>query len=81
MPVVVGLYWRRAPQAGALASMLGGMTTCLAWSRFGSPYFLGLDPAEAGVLVSAALMWGVSVLSQPASERTLQQFFGNPTKS
>lgn len=77
IPVVVGLNWRRATRAGAIASMLGGMTACLVWSRFGSPYFLGLDPAEAGVLVSALMMWGVSVLSAPASDKTLQQFFGD----
>ncbi len=30
IPVVVGLNWRRATRAGAIASLLGGMTTCLA---------------------------------------------------
>ena len=81
IPVVVGLNWRRATRAGAIASMLGGMTTCLIWSRLGSPYFLALDPAEAGVLVSAASMWGVSLLTSPASDGTLQQFFGDRVKS
>jgi len=60
---------------GAIASMLGGMVTCLAWSRLGSPYSLGLDPAEAGVLVSAAMMFAVSLLTSPASEGTLRRFF------
>src|SRR4029453_12036124 len=68
IPVVVGLNWRRATRSGAIASMLGGMITCLAWSRLGSPYFLGLDPAEAGVLVSAVMMFSVSLLSTPVSE-------------
>ncbi len=77
IPVVVGLNWRRATRAGAIASMLGGMTTCLAWSVLGSPYFLGLDSAEAGVLVSAAMMFAVSLLTSPASEGTLRQFFGD----
>jgi Na+/proline symporter len=81
IPVVVGLNWRRATRAGAIASMLGGMVTCLAWSRFGSPYFLGLDPAEAGVLVSAAMMFAASLLTSPASEETLRQFFGDPVLS
>ena len=76
IPVVVGLNWRRATRGGAIASMLGGMVTCLVWSRLGSPYFLGLDPAEAGVLVSAVMMFAVSLLTQPASEATLRQFFG-----
>jgi Na+/proline symporter len=78
IPVVVGLNWRRATRAGAIASMLGGMVTCLAWSRFGSPYFLGLDPAEAGVLISGALMFTVSLTTSPASAGTLRQFFDDP---
>lgn len=77
IPVVVGLNWRRATRAGAIASMLGGMITCLAWSQFGSPYFLGLDPAEAGLLVSAAMMFAVSLLTSPASEGTVRKFFGD----
>jgi Na+/proline symporter len=75
IPVVVGLNWRRATRAGAIASMLGGMATCLAWSRLGSPYFFGLDPAEAGVLVSALAMFAVSLMTPPASEQTLRLFF------
>jgi Na+(H+)/acetate symporter ActP len=77
IPVVVGLNWRRATRAGAIASMLGGMTACLAWSRLGSPYFLGLDPAEAGVITSAILMVVVSLMTAPASASTVRQFFGD----
>jgi Na+/proline symporter len=78
IPVVVGLNWRRATRAGAIASMLGGMVTCLVWSQLGSPYFLKLDPAEAGVLVSAALMVAVSLTTSPPSAGTLRQFFDDP---
>lgn len=77
IPVVVGLNWRGATRAGAISSMLGGMSACLLWSRYGSPYFLGLDPAEAGVLVSAGLMWAVSRVTSPASAFALRQFFGD----
>jgi Na+/proline symporter len=76
VPVVVGLNWRGATRAGAIASMLGGMIACLAWTRYGTPYFLGLDPAEAGVLVSAAAMVVVSRASTPTTEATLLRFFG-----
>ena len=77
IPVIVGLNWRRATRAGAVASMLGGTAACLLWSRYGSPYWFGLDPAEAGVLVSAALMVGVSMVTRPASDGTLETFFGS----
>jgi Na+/proline symporter len=75
VPVVVGLNWRRATPAGAIASMLGGMAACLVWSRFGTPYFIGLDPAEAGVLASTVLMVGVSLTTRPASEAATSRFF------
>jgi hypothetical protein len=61
--------------------MLGGMLACLVWSRYGSPYFLGLDPAEAGVLASAALMFGVSLTTAPASHETTERFFGEASTS
>ncbi len=76
VPVVAGLNWKRATRHGAVASMLGGMAACLVWSRLGSPYFLGLDPAEAGVLASALLMWAVSRATAPASPATIEKFFG-----
>lgn len=75
VPVVFGLNWRRATRAGAIASMLGGLVTCVAWSLVASPYFLGLDPAEAGVLVSAALFVGVSKLTKPVRAEMLNVFF------
>jgi SSS family transporter len=75
IPVVVGLNWRGATRAGAIASMLGGMAACLLWSKLGSPYYLGLDPAEAGVSVSALLMVGVSRVTPAALPATLTTFF------
>ena len=76
IPVVVGLNWRRATPAGAITSMLGGMAACLVWSQYGNPYFIGLDPAEAGVLASAILMIGVSLTTRPASDVATSRFFG-----
>ena len=75
IPVVVGLNWRRGTAAGALASMLGGLGVCVAWSLLGQPYFLGLDSAEAGVLVSVLLFVGVSVMTAPVEPGKLSVFF------
>jgi Na+/proline symporter len=75
VPVVFGLNWRRATAEGALASMLGGLATCVVWSAAGNPYFIGLDPAEAGVLVSAVLFVGVSALTRPVSVEIERVFF------
>ncbi len=77
VPVVVGLNWRGATRAGAIASMIGGMVACLVWSRYGTPYFLGIDPAEAGVLASALLMVAVSLTTRPVSAAATSRFFGS----
>jgi Na+/proline symporter len=75
VPVAVGLNWRRATRSGALASMVGGAGACLLWSVLGSPYFVGLDPAEAGVLVSALLFVGVSLATRGPTPATVRLFF------
>lgn len=75
VPVVLGLNWKRATRAGALAAMIGGLLTCLVWLAQRQPYVLGLDAAEAGVLVSAALFFGVSMITKPVAEENLRPFF------
>jgi len=75
VPVVLGLNWQGATRDGALASMLGGVATCVAWSLLGHPYLIGLDSAEAGVLVSAALFFAVSARTRPVGRETLRVFF------
>lgn len=75
IPVAVGLNWRGATRAGAIASMIGGAGACLVWSVLGNPRYLGLDPAEVGVLTSALLFVGVSRATRPVSAATLRTFF------
>ena len=75
VPVVIGLHWRGGTRTGALASMVGGLATCLLATRLGHPYFLGFDPAEAGVLVSLVTFLGVSALSRPVPTERLATFF------
>jgi len=75
VPVVIGLNWRGATRAGALASMLGGLATCVIWTLAGHPYLAGLDSAEAGTLVSAALFFAVSLSTRPVEDERLRVFF------
>ena len=76
VPVVIGLNWKGGTRDGALAAMLGGLATCVTWSLIARPLFIGLDPAEAGVLVSGALFLAVSRLTTPVREETVKLFFG-----
>ena len=73
--VVIGLNWRRATGEGALASMLGGAVACLTWARFAHPYLFGIDPVEAGLVVSILLLIVVSLMAEPSPDRCLSIFF------
>jgi len=55
--------------------MLGGLGACVAWTVLGHPYFLGLDPAEAGTFASAPLFLGVSLGTRPVSADAIAIFF------
>jgi len=80
-PVVIGLNWKRATRNGAIASMLGGGATCLIWNRLAHPYFLGVDPVEAGLIVSVLFLIMFSLFDKPSPERCLQIFFAPDRRS
>jgi Na+/pantothenate symporter len=64
-PIVIGLNWRRGSGAGALASMIAGLVTCVGWSVPQQPPF-GLDAVFPGVAVSVAVFVLVSLAGAPA---------------
>ncbi|ABN07035.1 Na+/solute symporter [Methanocorpusculum labreanum Z] len=72
VPMIAGLYWRRATAAGAIASMLVGLITCLA---FGAYYnFIDKLPMHFSIyslLCSIAAMVIVSLLTKKNSEKAL----------
>ena len=93
IPVMLGLYWRRATAAGALAAMLGGTATHLAmylpaWiDRYlgDAPADsivplrpLGLDAVVWGLLASLVLGIGVSLMTRPPAHWLVRELFGEP---
>jgi SSS family transporter len=74
MPVVLGVLWRRGTKNGAIAAMLGGVTTTFAWKALGHP---AIDPVLPGFIVSAILMVGVSLLTTPPSQATVDRYLGS----
>jgi len=72
MPVVLGVYWRRGTKEGAAAAMIGGVTATFLWKGFGPET---IDPVLPGFLVSAVLMVGVSLLTDPPPEGALEPYF------
>jgi SSS family transporter len=72
VPVVVGIYWRRATREGAVAAMVGGITVALMWKFFGSET---VDPVLPGLIASALLMVVVSLLTPPPPEEAVAPYF------
>ena len=74
IPVVGGLYWKRATAAGAVAAIVGGSAYGLAgelgwFAPAALPLVGGLPIIVSGALVSLLLFIGVSLLTRPADPR------------
>lgn len=63
-PLLFALWWRRTTWAGALSGMLGGMTAAVVWQNSETLGGL-LDIKAAAVLISAALVFAVSLVTRP----------------
>ena len=74
MPVVAGLYWRRANKQGAIAAMLGGVTTAILWEVHGPET---VDPVLPGFLASGLLLLCVSLMAPPPPEKALEPYFSD----
>lgn len=65
IPVLAGFFWKRASNAGGLASCWGGLSIAVIWQLLNSP--LGIHPVFIGLAVSLALMvvvQGVGILER-----------------
>ncbi len=65
-PLLLSLWWRRTTRTGALAGMIGGMAATVIWKNTPD---LGdmLDLKAAAVLISAALVVAVSLVTGPGA--------------
>lgn len=73
IPVVGGLYWKRATAAGAIAAIVGGSAFGLAgelgwFAPEALPLVGGFPIIVTGALVSLMLFIGVSLLTRPVGE-------------
>lgn len=74
MPVIGGLYWKRATKEGAIAAMIGGLLMTAVWKLFGSS---GLDPVLPGFLFSGFLLVVVSLATAPPPEHAITPYFSD----
>ncbi len=74
VPVVGGVWWKRATKQGAIAAMLGGITVTALWKLWGNPV---IYPVLPGFITSTVLWIAVSLLTPPPSARSIAPFFDN----
>jgi len=74
VPVVVGMIWKRANTAGAIASMLGGFIVSAGLYATGNAS-LFWHPVYPGFVVSLVLMVVFTLLGKPVPEANLAVFF------
>lgn len=68
IPLLFGLYWRRANVYGAWACILGGVIVFILWQAFVGTSAYGIPPIGVGILAGAIIMWIVSSLTPPDPE-------------
>ena len=65
LPAMAALYWKKATKQGIISSMVGGLGITVLWKALGSP--LGLGATIPGILVSAVMLIGVSLVTNKTS--------------
>ena len=74
VPIVFGLYWKRANKQGAIAAVIGGFVAYCIW--FLTAYnSTGLHPVLPGFIVALILMVVVSLSTATTDETVLLRYF------
>ena len=74
-PLVLGLYWKRANAAGAVASIAAGVGAYFAMGA-SIKNFYGMNVIVPSLLIALAVFVVVSLLTPPPAEDVLQTFWG-----
>jgi Na+/proline symporter len=72
--LIASFLWRRATAKGAVASIILGTVTTLAWTAWGSPV---LDPVIPAVVASVLGLITVSLSTRPTPARQVEPFFSS----
>ena len=75
IPLILGLYWMRANEWGALAGMVGGLVTYLINGMGLVDWKMGMEPIVIGVIVSLILTVVVSYLTPKSPYHIIDRWF------
>lgn len=76
IPLMLGIYWMRANEWGALAGMAGGLLTYLLNGAGIVDWTMGMQPIVIGTLISLGLTVLVSYLTPKTPYGVIQTWFG-----
>ena len=76
VPLLAGLYWRRANVPGAIAGMVGGLGSYIIIAGYLKQLAFGMHPVVMALLVSAVSYVVVTLLNPPPSQEVLQLYWG-----
>jgi SSS family solute:Na+ symporter/sodium/proline symporter len=76
--LVAAFLWRRATAAGAVSSMVTGVTVTLVWEFGGVGARAGIDPVLPALALSVGVLIAVSLLGAPPRTEQLERFAPSP---
>jgi sodium/pantothenate symporter len=76
VPLLFGLYWKRANTPGALAGMVGGLAGYILIAGYLKKLAFGMHPVIMGILISLICFMVVTYLTPSPSGHILQLYWG-----
>lgn len=85
IPLVFGLYWKRANRIGCWACIIGGSITFIIWTLLGNAGLLAgstvlsaIPPLGMAIFIGCILMWVVSLMTKPMNEKYWKPYLTRP---
>lgn len=78
MPMLLGLVWPRTSPQAAYYSAVGGFAGSALWAiltELGLPWAKAVHPIFPGLIASIIIIFAVTMVTEPASSKTIEQFF------
>ncbi|NLG86729.1 MAG: hypothetical protein GX489_05880 [Firmicutes bacterium] len=76
VPLLAGLYWRRANVQGAIAGMVGGLGAYIIIAGYLKNLSFGMHPVVMSLAISAISYFVVTLVTPPPSETVLRLYWG-----
>jgi sodium/pantothenate symporter len=75
LPIIVGLYWKRATKQGAIVGVISGLFVLISTTVYFKSLAFGFNPIVMSALVALVLLIAVSLVTSPPSSYVLEGHF------